>query len=609
MGSADESNRPVTVQTALSRIIAQEPVSLSVLNDAIEMAKNPAHISAFADPLIAPSCMFLLLHNKPDKPKRLKPKSRSKRLRHKDEDEDTGTWVEGTEGTYVLMCVQLMAISIQSYLMGDSERHAYLERLKDSTSLSIGPDGQPDFLFDFGSYVARAVHDEFVETTEFLGVLCKKKMRLSQPVHLPSLDSLGQNYAEALVGILYLQRDTILAARYEVPTCWKGWSVLFYQLWVYIRGISGTKRLFVYLRDLVCRFALVSTGDIHEYNLLYQTVRHLHDATGDGIKDERNRPMSNEDMQTITDAYSKRFSQTSADDPPPGMEFSGTILRWVLPGLNSKTRYMLLPIAEASMKRLWHVFDTGDTTNNVQKGHISSFSVIIFAEILSFFEDNNIEEAGKVALVNLLIKHDVVNLVGRLILLPTLERLKGANKRFWIGMLSINRERITATNAMFKQINQRYTYTRDDFNEWLNTRRGTRNLSALDNDMIIQTIREEWAGVGHRLGMTIEEGWAGCSFPRCPAPVGPAYYACSVCEITGYCSRKCQIAHWEFEEAPTYRHRKECPKLASKPIPFESSAKKTEWQLYEDFNKVVPKEVKSDEEESDHSDSSEDETE
>ena len=49
--------------------------------------------------------------------------------------------------------------------------------------------------------------------------------------------------------------------------------------------------------------------------------------------------------------------------------------------------------------------------------------------------------------------------------------------------------------------------------------------------------------------------------------------------------------------------------MASKPIPFESSVKKTEWQLYEDFNKVIPKEVKSDEEESDGSDSSEDETE
>lgn len=143
-----------------------------------------------------------------------------------------------------------------------------------------------------------------------------------------------------------------------------------------------TKRLFVYLRDVICRFGLVSSGDVNEYNLLYQTVLHLHDATGDGIKDERNRPMSNVDMQTITDAYSTRFSQTSVDDPPPGMEFSGTILRWVLAGLKSETRYMLLPIAEASIKRLWHVFDTGDTENNVQKGHISSFSVNLFADIM-----------------------------------------------------------------------------------------------------------------------------------------------------------------------------------------------------------------------------------
>lgn len=48
-----------------------------------------------------------------------------------------------------------------------------------------------------------------------------------------------------------------------------------------------------------------------------------------------------------------------------------------------------------------------------------------------FFEDSNIDEKGKVALVNLLIKNDIINLVGRIILLPILERLKGANKRFW----------------------------------------------------------------------------------------------------------------------------------------------------------------------------------
>lgn len=142
-----------------------------------------------------------------------------------------------------------------------------------------------------------------------------------------------------------------------------------------------TKRLFVYLRDLICRFVLVNSGDVNEYNLLQLIVQHLVDATGDGVDDERNRPMSIADMETITEAYCKRLSQTSADDPPPGMEFSLTLLRWILPGLNSKTRCMLLPIVEASMRRLWHAFESGDTATNAKKGLINNFSLNLFTDV------------------------------------------------------------------------------------------------------------------------------------------------------------------------------------------------------------------------------------
>lgn len=48
-----------------------------------------------------------------------------------------------------------------------------------------------------------------------------------------------------------------------------------------------------------------------------------------------------------------------------------------------------------------------------------------------FLEDKDVKEEDKVLLVNILMKHDVADLIGRIILLPTLDRLKGANRRYF----------------------------------------------------------------------------------------------------------------------------------------------------------------------------------
>lgn len=57
--------------------------------------------------------------------------------------------------------------------------------------------------------------------------------------------------------------------------------------------------------------------------------------------------------------------------------------------------------------------------------------------------------------------------------------------------------------------------------------------------------------------------------------------------------------------APAYRHKKKCPALAKKPQHLNYTVKKDEWELYAEFNKEVPPEVYSDQEDSSESESSE----
>lgn len=96
------------------------------------------------------------------------------------------------------------------------------------------------------------------------------------------------------------------------------------------------------------------------------------------------------------------------------------------------------------------------------------------------------------------------------------------------------------TNIMLHEIAKRYKYTQDDFDGWYPTQQAARNLAAMDNDLIVRSIREEWLSVGYELGMSRKQGWGECAFPRCPMPLGPVYRTCGICSIAGYCGRKCQ---------------------------------------------------------------------
>jgi hypothetical protein len=227
MGSAKQETPVPATQSPLAKILSQGLQPISVLNDALEMAYEPCNLTAFADPQLVPCCMqTMLLYQGRDTPN-----SREMVLK-----ESTTSMLRKQESAYTLVCAQIISISLQANLIGEVELREYLATLDQPGS---PPSRGAGFLLAFGSHVSQVIYDKFSRASRILGQLYKNKNAVpTEPVALPSLDSLGQNYAEFLLLLLYEERDMILAARYGMPTCWQGWSVLLYQLWIYMRGIK-----------------------------------------------------------------------------------------------------------------------------------------------------------------------------------------------------------------------------------------------------------------------------------------------------------------------------------------------------------------------------------
>ncbi|KAG8735916.1 hypothetical protein FRC10_010016 [Ceratobasidium sp. 414] len=451
----------------LAKILTQSALQpMPVLNDALDMAYDSRNLQAFADPQIVPSCMHLMMLQ----PALLARKSPREMAARKANLEA----IRRQEGAYTLMCAQIISVSLQVNLLGEDGVNEYLEALSGASS---APTHGPAFLFAFSSHVARVIHNKFTRASQILSEMFKNKNAApTESVSLPSLDSLGQMNAELLLWFLYDERDLILAARHEVPTCWQGWSVLLYQLWIYMRGVNITNRLTVFLRDLICRFGLIDSGDPNEENLLLLLETHLKDTSGDGFNNERNRPMDYDDARTITEAYTKRFSS----DSPPSMKFSVSLVRWILPGLSEKdcTRCMLLSVVDASLKRVWRAIEGVDgPLDNEQKGLIIEFTQNLFMDVQAFLKDKRVKESQKLALVEILEKHELLDLAGRVMLIFTIGGLTKVNLALCKKLATLIIDRRECFEQTFEGFSKRHVATQAEFNGWARVLVHTRRMS------------------------------------------------------------------------------------------------------------------------------------
>ncbi|KAG8694215.1 hypothetical protein FRC08_008624 [Ceratobasidium sp. 394] len=528
MNTANSPN----LESPLAKILSQSALQpMHVLNDAMDMAYDARNLQAFADPQIAPSCVRMIMLQAA----LVARKSPAEKAARKANLET----IRKQEGTYSLMYAQILSLSLQVNLLGEDGISEYLETLGGTSAPIHGP----AFLFAFSSHVAHVVHDKFIRARRILSEMYKNRNAApTESVNLPSLDSLGQLNAEFLLLFLYEERDLILAARNEVPTCWQGWSVLLYQLWIYMRGtVNITNRMTVFLRDLTCRLGLVDSGDYNEENLLILLENSLKDTSGDGHENERNRPMSYDDAQTMTEAFVKRFS---GDSPPP-MKFSVPLLRWILPGLSEhgRIRHMLLSVMDASLKRVWRAIEGGDgPLDTEQKGLIIEFTQNLFMDVQAFLNDKRVQESQKLALVEILEKHDIIDLAGRVILIFTVGGLTKVNLALSERLVKLLMDRRKCFEQTFAEFGKRHVATQAEFDGWSRVLVHARRMCArYTRTGTLLSAEEEWWDIGGNLGFTTWGGWAICAWPRCPMPHGPIWYACEGCDISGYCSKECQI--------------------------------------------------------------------
>ncbi|KAG9095534.1 hypothetical protein FRC06_009696 [Ceratobasidium sp. 370] len=320
------------------------------------------------------------------------------------------------EGAYTLMCAQVISVSLQVNLLGEDGVNEYLETL---SGAAAAPTHGPAFLFAFSSHVARVIHNKFTRASQILGEMFKNKNAApTESVSLPSLDSLGQMNAELLLWFLYDERDLILAARHEEPTY----------------------------------------------------------TSGDGFNNERNRPMSYDDARTMTEAYTKRFNS----DSPPSMKFSVSLLRWILPGLSEKgcTRCMLLSVVDASLKRVWRAIEGGDgPLDNEQKGLIIEFTQNLFMDIQAFLKDKHVQESQKLALVEILEKHELLDLAGRVMLIFTIGGLTRANFALCEKLATLIIDRRECFEQTFAEFSKRHVATQAEFYGWSRVLVHTRRMS------------------------------------------------------------------------------------------------------------------------------------
>jgi hypothetical protein len=116
------------------------------------------------------------------------------------------------------------------------------------------------------------------------------------------------------------------------------------------------KRAVLYLRDLVCRFSLVSYG--HKSNedaLLDIVMYHLERFPGPEYQLDQCAPVNYADINTMVEACVKRVV------PAPGrylyhLNYCNELLQWVILGLDrgeEPSWHLLVPHVEVTIPQLW----------------------------------------------------------------------------------------------------------------------------------------------------------------------------------------------------------------------------------------------------------------
>ncbi|KAF8604934.1 hypothetical protein BDV93DRAFT_605804 [Ceratobasidium sp. AG-I] len=320
-------------------------------------------------------------------------------------------------GSYGFLCISILIVALEvQVLILKNELDSYI---KDTTV-------DPDDTMDAHSVLAATVSDVLYQNMLYWGRnpdQTHESLRVTE--FLPA-------DAGFLLMALTEERDAFPAARIAHPGRWPGWSVLFYMITMNLKDLMefippdrGAMRM---LQELTGRFGLIESEDEDDLiQMLSYVVDNPQDREGARLYGTAS---PQEDSELLTVAYMVRVACSAT---PPSIDLSYYLFKWIIVRLNKTNSNLLCGVMQASLSRLWIALEDDEyaVTTTEYANHIFAYSEAIYM-------DDRTEEKDIVALSYVLLDTGLVELFGRVLMLPTIHGRKAEDL---FGEKSIVRKR------------------------------------------------------------------------------------------------------------------------------------------------------------------------
>ncbi|KAF8597279.1 hypothetical protein BDV93DRAFT_527513 [Ceratobasidium sp. AG-I] len=373
--------------------------------------------------------------------------------------------------------------------------------------------------------------------------------------------------ARFLLKHLHSERSMFLIALASKIT--RGWIYLLHIIWGHLIRLpqkeKSTTSMLSQLRDLIFRCSI--STDTPEQILMV----HFSDMTNRISIPQPSYPVGVDDVQMIIDIVVQRISPTSNTlllSPLP-LDFVTDLLDYTFMCLSKqKMHESYSVIFKAAFSRLWYDL-TKLPARDVRWLNVAPFAFRLLGIVVDLIELISLPKMPQNKPVSMalsvLAEIDLVNLLGRLILLPTLLKVLPRNlgtdmmvfegATSWIGLKPVTE--LSESLASYSPL-VRHAFA-DSRPDWLKTRRHIYALfivcppgSNLHGHLWQCAIA--WRDFGAALGYAEPILRVTCAYPRCDASSEPRW-ACGLCLEDSYCSRQCHQKDWQLSSSS---HKSKC---------------------------------------------------
>ncbi|KAF8594768.1 hypothetical protein BDV93DRAFT_549087 [Ceratobasidium sp. AG-I] len=370
----------------------------------------------------------------------------------------------------------------------------------------------------------------------------------------------------------FMGRDGALKAYTSKPSL--GWPALLLVMWAQIKPSDlDEKVLFMTkLREAVLRYCLVSAPSEH---FVLQAL--VDDFANVVPPHEKHPPPLNTfnamgfDAMNVEEAIVQQLSFRQIESTSAKLKYLTRITDYATEVINNPGAPRSFALIEAAFNRVWHeIACAPESPDRDFPEHVMLLAALPLRAIMKqFVETASMEQlpfgiGSRVSLVpqilDALTKIDLVSLLGRLLLLPTVATSSRTSPApISAGTLSDNSRIISQlTQSLSKyRLRARPAFSKG-YRDWLKTLNCMTQLqytSMRQNQPLFPIIKDcisAWNQLGQALGYFEQTQRTLCHYPRCPGGMegSSGFVACDVCSEAVYCSVTCQQADWEYDPAP-----------------------------------------------------------